>query len=141
MRLARGRHSRPALWVLSLFRLPPLLSWARSNGSILLVAIHLVYIGPVFCVVAPIAHVLVGLSAIHFEMVCVMRPIVLGVLVAAILIAILVYAVLDGIDLHGHIVPSVPNMRALTATGTTTLAIRLYATSFDVLGHVLTSPN
>ncbi len=58
-------------------------------------------------------------------MVCVMRPIVLGVLVAAILIAILVYAVLDGIDLHGHIVPSVPNMRALTATGTTTLAIRL----------------
>jgi hypothetical protein len=27
---------------------------------------------------APIAHVLVGLSAIHLEMVCVMRPIVLG---------------------------------------------------------------
>jgi hypothetical protein len=81
-------------------------------------------------------RVLVGLSAIHLEMVCVMRPIVLGVLVAAILIAILVYAVLDGIDLHGHIVPSVPNMRALTATGTTTLAIRLTAFTCTGLGSI-----
>ena len=38
-----------------------------------------------FCVVAPIAHVLVGLSAIHLEMVCVMRPIVLGVLMLEVL--------------------------------------------------------
>ena len=57
-------------------------------------------------------------------------------LVAAILIAILVYAVLDGIDLHGHIVPSVPNMRALTATGTTTLAIRLTAFTCTGLGSI-----
>jgi hypothetical protein len=55
---------------------------------------------------------------------------------AAILIAILVYAVLDGIDLHGHIVPSVPNMRALTATGTTTLAIRLTAFTCTGLGSI-----
>ncbi len=123
----------------------PLNSSLRTNGFTCTIACSpsasgLALISSSLCAVVGL-RVLVGLSAIHLEMVCVMRPIVLGVLVAAILIAILVYAVLDGIDLHGHIVPSVPNMRALTATGTTTLAIRLYATSFDVLGHVLTSPN
>ena len=45
----------------------------------------LVIRGVFVCVVAPIAHVLVGLSAIHLEMVCVMRPIVLGVLMLEVL--------------------------------------------------------